>query len=166
MQRADVQVLQDGATAIVIDEGGWPIIVGTWFGGASEHLVTDYFARTDALLERAKRAGEKVVMVTDTYATTPPSARVRTKIAELSKAQTARYQATTAASVTILESAILRGVFTALSWLDPTIGSTTNVASFPLAMDAALAALAKAGMPAPKTMPTRYRDPSLGRRTG
>lgn len=166
MQSSGVQILKDGTAAIVVVEGGWPIIVGTWFGAATESLVVDYFARTDALLARAKQAGERVVMVTDTYATSPPSAKVRTRIAELSKAQTERYQATTAASVTILENALLRGVFTALSWLDPTIGSTTNVASFDLAMQASLASLRAAGIPPPKTMPTRYRDPSLRHRTG
>lgn len=159
-------ILQDEASAIVIDEQSWPIWRSTWFGAATERLVSEYFARMDLVLRRARSQHERVVMVTDTYLTEAASARVRQRIGELSRSQTHMAQDLVVASFTIIENPVIRGVVTALSWIDPQMMRTTNVGSFDAAIVASLAALRAARIPAPEVLPTRHADPRVTRRAG
>ena len=127
--------------------------------------VEAYFAESERQLERAKANGERFVLITDTYPTKPPSAKVRQRIAELSQSQSPKSQPYVLESITIVESALIRGVVTALSWIDPSMARTKNVASYQAALDGGLAALKAAGIAAPPALPTRQERPPV-RQTG
>lgn len=161
-----VTILEDEASAIVIDEESWPIWRSTWFGAATERLVSEYFARMDLVLRRTRAQHERLVMLTDTYLTEAASARVRQRIGELSRSQTHMAQDLVVASFTIIENPVIRGVVTALAWIDPQMMRTTNVGSFDAGVAASLAALRTARMSAPGVMPTRHLDPRVTRRAG
>jgi hypothetical protein len=159
MSETDLIVLDDGDAAIVIDERAWPFVTGTWFGSATESVVTAYFARADAQIERAKAAGQRLAMLTDTYATKPPSATVRRRIGELSREQSARSQPHVLASCTVIENTLIRGVLTALAWFDPSMANTKVVGSFDVAVSECVEAMRAAGLTPPRVLPRRQRDP-------
>ncbi len=92
--------------------------------------------------------------------------RVRQRIGELSRSQTHMAQDLVVASFTIIENPVIRGVVTALAWIDPQMMRTTNVGSFDAGVAASLAALRTARMSAPGVMPTRHLDPRVTRRAG
>jgi hypothetical protein len=162
----DVTVFEDGDAAIVIDERSWPIITGTWFGATTETLVTQYFAHSAAQLARAGVGQRRIVILTDTYATKPPSAKVRQRIGELSRTQVEASRPRVLANYTVIESALIRGVVTALSWIDPSMADTKNVPSFEAGLAGALAELKAAGIPVPARLPTRQADPRRTARAG
>jgi hypothetical protein len=162
---SDVVVIEDGEALIVVDERSWPIVTSTWFGAATVPLVDAYFAHSDRQLDRAKASHAQLVMITDTYATKPPPAKVRQRIAELSRVQSPRSQPVVLDSITIVENALIRGVVTALSWIDPSMARTKNVGSYQAALDEGLATLKAAGIAPPAVLPTRQRLPAV-RETG
>lgn len=166
MSKLERVVLYDAGSAIVVHEESWPIVTSTWFGPATEPLVVGYFARTDGHVSLAKARGERFAMITDTYATAPPPAKVRQRIAELSGTHGPRAKPYVVGSFTVIENPLIRGVVTALSWIDSTMADTTNVGSYEAALAAAIAALSRAGIEAPAQLPTRQADPRRASRTG
>lgn len=166
MASRDVTELEDGVAAIVIDERSWPLWTSTWFGAATESLVDRYFDHASQLLDRARADRERMALITDTYATRAPSAKVRNRIGTLSRAQSERLGDLVVASFTVIENPLIRGVLTALSWIDPTMARTTNVASYEHAVNGCVGALKAAGIAPPAVLPSRHRDIRRSSRTG
>jgi hypothetical protein len=161
-----VTVLIDGDAAVVIDDRSWPLWTSTWFGAATEPLVVDYFAHAERQIERARASGARLVMITDTYGTSAPSAKVRRRIGELSRDQHERASPLVLASFTVIESPLIRGVVTAQSGIDPSMARTENVGSYQAALDGCIAAMKAAGVPVPTELPSRQPDPRRASRTG
>lgn len=136
--------------SIVVDDSLWPIVIATWFGEPSEALVEKYFAHHATLLERARGWGERIVLVTDTFATERPSPRARKRIVELTEAQPKDTLELTVKSYIVIESAIMRGVVTALSWVYPKMAESENVASLAIAIERASTDLRALGITPPR----------------
>ena len=166
MNPPGMTVLEDGDAAVVIDERSWPLVTNTWFGASTEPLVEQFFRHTDGQLDRAKARREKIVMIADTYAASPPSARVRRRITELTSAQGPRSIPLVLVSLTVIENVLIRGAVTALSWIDPSLARGKTVASFDDAVAGALAAMQAAGVRVPAVLPVRQADPRRASRVG
>lgn len=154
-------IVADGEATVVIDPRGWPIIIATWFGEPTELLVDRYFAAHAVLLDRARRSRERIVLITDAFATERPSAKARKRITDLTAEQPADVQTLTVASYVVIENPMIRGVVTALAWVNPKMAESENVASITIALERSLAALDAAGIPRPKGLtPSSYRRPA------
>lgn len=154
-------IVADGGASVVIDPRAWPIVIATWFGEPTEMLVDRYFAAHDGLLDRARRSRERIVLVTDAFATERPSAKARKRITDLTAAQPADVATITVASYVVIENPMIRGVVTALSWVNPKMAESQNVATITIALDRALASLDAAGIPRPASFTSSgYRRPA------
>lgn len=158
-QRAAKIALADGAASVVVDDGAWPIVVATWFGEPTVPLVDRYFEHHDGLLERARSAQQRIVLVTDTFATERASASVRRRIVERTQAQPRDAAQLTLKSYVVLDSAIMRGVVTALAWVYPALGQSENVGALSTALERAMGDLRAAGVTPPSIDPARATRP-------
>lgn len=162
MQRTAAGTLSfvDGSASVVVDDRSWPVVFATWFGEATVPLVEEYFAHHATLIERARAERTRIVLVTDTFGADRPSPKARKRIGELSAAQAATVAPHTLKSIVVIESALLRGVVTALAWIDPGLAQSENIASIEGAIERALALLDGAGIPRPKALTASgYRRP-------
>jgi hypothetical protein len=153
-------VLVDGTSSVVVDDRCWPIIFTTWFGEPTAPAVDKYFECHGRLIDRARRARERVVLVTDTFATERPAPIVRKRIVDRTAAQPADVQTIAMKSFIVVESALMRGVITALSWVDATMRESETVPSTTVAIERALATLDAADIARPAGLTaTSYRRP-------
>lgn len=161
MADPDLQYLFDGGSSVVLDARYWPVVFATWFDEPTEALVKRYFDAHAVLLERGRVNREPIVLVTDTFATKQPSAKARKLIADLTNAQPAYAATITVGSIIVIESAILRGVVTALQWILPRMAESVNVGSVGAAIERAFAILDQNGIQRPGSLSTStYRRPS------
>lgn len=153
-------VLKHEAASVVVDDR-WPgIVFASWFGEASVALVDRYYDFHETVLARARRDRTKFVLVTDTFGAGRPSPAARKRIADRFAALGPDAKETTAASYIIIENALLRGVVTALAWLDPRLESSVTVASTAAAIEGAFSVLRANGITPPADLsPTSYRRP-------
>lgn len=154
-------VVTRGASAVVIDDGAPGVLIATWFDEPTVALVDAYFDWHETYLERVRKARGRFVSVTDTYATKRPSPTARRRIAERMDALGDDATTSTIASYVIVESALLRGAITALSWLHAPLEGTVAVGTPALAIEAALRDLDAAGIPRPARLtPQTYQRPA------
>jgi hypothetical protein len=152
--------LRDKDAAIVVDDSAGGIVFATWFGEATISLVDQYYEWNEAVLERARRERTKFVLVTDTFGAARPSPAARKRIAERFARMPRDVGEITIASYIIIENALLRGVVTALAWMDPRLEGSVTVASVPLAIEGAIKSLTAAGVTPPANLtPESYKRP-------
>jgi hypothetical protein len=134
---------------VVIDTRALPIVFTTWTGVPDGALVDAYFAAQtqQSLLLRSR--GDKMVMISDCRAMGRATPTTRQRIAEHTTAQRELYNATIVGSCSVFSSALVRGVVTALGWLDPGMRVPT-FASLEAALVWADETLRAAGMMAPR----------------
>lgn len=158
---AGTYVLVDRDAAVVIDDRSWPIVWATWFGEPTEALVDKYFdCHGSKILERARRERQRIVLLTDTFATERPAPKVRKRIVDRTAEQPADGKSLAMKSYIVVENPLMRGVITALSWIDPTMAESESVASPAIAIERALEALDAAGIPRPAGVTAAaYRRP-------
>ncbi|MFO0613891.1 MAG: hypothetical protein U0414_14970 [Polyangiaceae bacterium] len=163
----DLIRVEDGASVAILDARAWPIVVATWFDEPTEALVRRYFEAHAVLLERARSLNEPFILVTDTFATKQPSAKARKLIADLTLAQPDYTARLTVGSIIVIESAILRGVVTALQWILPRIGDSEIVSNIAVALERALALLDRRGIARPSGFSSRsYQRPTRSSGSG
>jgi hypothetical protein len=158
---ADTTTIRDGASIVVLDAQYWPVVFATWIDEPSEGAVTRYFEANEKLLTRARSSRERFVVVTDTAHTKRPSAKVRKLIADKTNAQPKDAVELTMGSIIVVESALIRGVVTALTWILPRMKDSEILGSISEAIDRALAILDSKGVARPKGLSaSRYRRPA------
>jgi hypothetical protein len=154
-------VLVDGECSEVVDNTYWPILIATWFGRPSEALVEKYFGEHDRHVQRARNANEKIIVITDTFATERPNPVARKRIVELTEAQGDAARAVTLRSYIVIENPVIRGVVTALGWVYPKFADSENVGSLAQALELGVEALRSLGIPAPVGLvPARHTRPA------
>ena len=157
---ADTTTIRDGASVVVLDAQYWPVVFATWIDEPSEGAVTRYFEASDKLFVRARAARERFVLVTDTVHTKRPSAKVRKLIADKTEAQPKDAPELTMGSIIVVESALIRGVVTALTRILPRMRDSEIVGSITEAIHRALAIVDSKGMARPKALSaSSYRRP-------
>ncbi len=153
--------LRDERSSVVVDSRAWPIVIATWFGPPTEALVDWYFDAHAQVLDRARTRRERLVLITDTFATERPSATARKRIADRTAAQPEDVPLLTLASYIVIQNALIRGAVTALGWILPALAESDTVDSIEAGIDGGLAALDAAGVPRPHDFSAqRYRRPS------
>lgn len=159
-----LQTAIDGEASVTIDDALWPILIATWFGRPTEHLVDQYFENHEVFLQRARDERTRIVLITDTFATERPSPMARKRIIDRTEAQPADVRALTIESLIVIENPVIRGVVTALAWVYPKMAESKNVGSLALALEGSIDALRNAGIAAPKHLvPSAYRRPARPR---
>jgi hypothetical protein len=114
--------------SITIDESRRPIVTVRFVGAVSDGEFDEYLAAMERMLERR----QKTLTILDAResARTPPTQR--RKQAEWLKAQTSMLQAYSCGSAFVITSPLVRGVLTAILWVQPlpvphtVVGSITD----------------------------------------
>ncbi len=107
----------DSGDAIVVQVQCFPVVCSTWFSGSSTRAIEQYFRWVHEQIERAAREHAPLVNVTDAGAAGLPDADARRLIAERTKELDTARVTRGFHSVTIVESALIRGALNALAWL-------------------------------------------------
>ncbi|NUP09595.1 MAG: hypothetical protein HOW73_26415 [Polyangiaceae bacterium] len=154
-------VLKDKESAVVVDDAARGILIASWFGEPTVELVDQYYSWHGAFLDRHRKERRRFILITDTYASTRPSPAARKRIADGFKSLGPDVRDFTFQSYIIVHNALIRGVLTALGWLDERLSESVIVATPADAIEGALKDLEKAGIPRPANLsPQGYRRPA------
>lgn len=102
---------------IIVQEECFPVVCTTWIKSPSARVIEEYFRWINESAARAHREGITLVNITDAGLTGVPSADVRRLIAERTQELETSKHGGAIHSITVVESAVIRGVLSALSWL-------------------------------------------------
>jgi len=155
---------QFGSGAVVIDDRHLPVIVTTFFGEVSLEAATWHGKTHQALVEEQSRRSARIITITDSSHTKPPPAEVRKYWADLTKNFPPAVKEATLAAFVVIKSPVIRGVMTALSWLNPELRSVEVYDSVEHAFRVARDRLSAAGQSVPPEL-TRYELPPESRGT-
>lgn len=147
-----------GTGAVVIDDRYSPILVTTFFGDISLEVATWHGETHQAMVATQARRAAKAISITDSSHTKAPPAEVRKYWGDLTKNFPAEIKQTTLAAIVVIKSPIIRGVMTALSWLNPELRAVEVHDTVELAISAARERLRSAGQSVPPEV-TRYEIP-------
>lgn len=140
--------LVDRKGSIVIDSRFLPILFVTFRGGSTEGLIRDYFKKLEAL-HRRLGPDARYVSITDAREASHPPAAVRKLVADLTEAHRDVWSRLVLRSLTVIDSAVIRGAFTAIEWISRRPFDIQMVASVSAALDEAARVLDEAGLPWP-----------------
>lgn len=144
----------------MVDERHWPVVFSTWFGEPNEAAVTRYFEKHVELLERARKTSGFVI-VNDTKFTGRPSGKVRRLIADETNALPSDAMALTLGTVIVVESAIIRAIVTALTWILPSMKDSVVAGGLGAGIERALLILDERHVPRPPDLSAaRYHRPT------
>lgn len=119
MSEQQILRIEDPASpgaSIVCDTRHFPLIVQAWIGQPSLEMAKSYFELRRAMFfERARMEKTKVFIVADLSKLSSPSAIVRKYIGDTAKIEDDRDELL--GYVSVVPSAIMRGVVTALKWI-------------------------------------------------
>ena len=153
--------VREGKCTIVVDERHWPVVFSTWFGEPNAAAVTRYFEKHAGLLARARQAKSGFVIVNDTKFTGRPSGKVRRLIADETNALPADAMALTLGTVIVVESAIIRAIVTALTWILPSMKDSVVAGDLRAGIERAFLMLDERRVPRPPDLSAGgYRRPT------
>lgn len=157
-----VQTIVDGDAAIVLDERETPIVFATWFGEPTEDLVRRFYQWQSKMLDRiAATPSGKFVFITDSSSAGRPTPKARKLITDLLSELEPKIQRYTLRAYIVIDNPLIRGVFTALAWLNPRMAETVVSSSCAIAIEQAFQDLDLAGVPRPRGLTaTTYRRPA------
>jgi hypothetical protein len=146
--------------AIVCDDRYGPLLVTT-FIGVIDLEAARWFeeVHTRAIL-RQVALGRRVVSVNDSTQTGSPTPELRKFWSEMAERTSPTVLTAMLGTFVVLDSALMRGALTAISWLSPVLRDIESFATLPLALKAGTERLAAAGTPVPLS-PTLYARPQL-----
>jgi hypothetical protein len=158
----DLVGFRDGDCAYVGDIRWFPVMITTFFGESNETQIRHWFDWYHGLFARLPAAGTRYVAITDATRSQRPPPTIRKLIAELTDAFPEPWTEACVATYVVLDSAIVRGALTAMQWLSSRSWRINPVASMADALEQAIAAMTKAGMPIPAGMsPAAYVAPAM-----
>lgn len=121
----------------------WPIAVSAIFGKEhSEQALHDAYAQWSAFLRR----GPHVLIMDMTRGTAGATAAQRARVATWISQNQALLKERQLAHVMVMDSPIIRGIVTAVSWLRPSASPQYATATLEEAVERAAACLAQAGI--------------------
>ncbi len=143
-----VESIEGSAGAIVIDDRYSPLIVTSFMGDVDLQVGTWYEKTIQRIIERETLYGRRVVNVHDASRSTRTSPEMRKFWAEMSARNHATMDAKMLGNIVVITSPLMRGVLTAVGWLNPRVASLQVFASVDSAVTEALEILEAAGTPA------------------
>ena len=157
----DIELIRDGEASIAFDTRHLPIVIATWFGEPTEALVDGYFDVHERMLRGLEAKGQHFILVTDSFATERPSAKVRRRIVDRMQRIERLATERTLQSYVIISNALIRGVMIALAWIDPKLQGSENVKTPAEAIERAFARLDAEGIRRPPDLSARsYQRPA------
>jgi hypothetical protein len=141
-------------SALVVDDSHFPFLVATWFGKPDEETIRYYFDWQGERLARARDQGVKVATIIDAIDAERPPSTIRKTLAECSEKILSEFDPYIVHSWVVVQSPLIRGVITALTWMTPMRLSTAPVPR--VALEDASRALLQAGIRVPSNL-----DPGL-----
>ena len=128
--------------AIEIDDSRWPMVLVTFTGVAPEPEFDDYLRRMSQYLARK----QTIVTVLDASKSGATPATQRRKQAEWMRENDAALRRHSAGTAFVISSAVVRGVLTAILWMQPIPQEHVVVATMPEALRWAREQLRKRGV--------------------
>lgn len=130
--------------AIIIDDRYSPLLVVSYFGEL-QLAQGQWFEQHMQRLIASSRHRERLVTVHDASRSTKTSPEMRKFWAEMSARASANPSARTLADLLVITSAIMRGVITAVGWLNPEVAKMRVFPSLEAALTEATKLLTAAG---------------------
>lgn len=124
-----MRIVEDGGARVELDEVEG-IQVHTWIGRASIRTIDAYYDELEAIVNR----GVPYVLITDASRAGVPGADVRAQIGVRHKALEPRMQPLNLGNVVVVQSPLLRGALTALTWIIPSLTDIEYAATLDEAM--------------------------------
>ena len=144
---------------VLIDDRYSPILITFFFGEVSLDCAMWHANHHERLVQALAKKGLRAVTITDATYTPPPAAEVRKFWGDWTKKLTPEVKAATLMAATVLKSAVLRGILTALSWLNSDLASVQVFDSIDGAIQAGRLALQNDGQRNIPEVP-RYQFPA------
>ena len=138
-----------GSGSVVIDDRYLPTIVSTFYGEVTLEAATWHGTTHQALVEAQARRGARIVTITDSSHTKAPSAEVRRYWAHLTKTFPQNVKDATLLAIVVIKNPVIRGIMTALVWLNPELAAVEVYDSMEVALHTARERLRADRQPAP-----------------
>ncbi len=134
-----------------LDDTAWPVLYARFRGVATIEGYDEYAVWLEGQVKRALAEKTKIATINDAAEGIQVSSEVRRHIADwLEHNNNAGAAAATAASFVVINSSIMRGVMTALSWVaKDKMGGVVSVATVEDAWNGAVSALKAEGIAVP-----------------
>ncbi len=156
-----VEVNEGPKGAVIVDDRYLPLLVSTYVGEVEIQQGRWYERVVLEVIGRAASEGRRVASVHDTSRVTRTTAEMRQFWAEMSSRNAPTLESRTLANLMVVTSALMRGVLTAVGWMNPKVASLKLFPSLDAAVTEALRLLRDAGTPV--TLPAGgYRTPRGG----
>jgi hypothetical protein len=140
---------RDGDGAVIGDIRHFPVLIVTWFGEPTEHLVRRYFGWSDDVARHAIARGQRYVIISDNSRARRPPPTVRKIVSKLIDDGPAAATDCVIETFVVFESALVRGAVTAMQWLSMKDWNLRTAATVQLAVEGALKAVDDYGLPRP-----------------
>jgi hypothetical protein len=141
-------VWRDGKNSVVIDHRYAPVYITTWFGVGTEEIFVKFYEANRNVVEENCAAKQAFVVISDASDAERPPPKVRARLTEIGE-DAPDGQPFMVGNYVILESALVRGAFTAMQWVSRRKWPSVVVASPGEAIERALEDLTRAGVAAP-----------------
>lgn len=139
--------MKEGATgAVVIDDRYAPLVVSTFIGVVELPEGQWFEQECVRLLQREHARGHRIINIHDTthIRRTPPE--MRKFWAEMSTRNEAMWARSVIETPLVISNALMRGVLTAVGWLNPKVANLPTHATIDQAIGSAVIKLRAAGM--------------------
>ncbi len=145
---------------IFVDSRHYPVIIATWIGTANLDTCAWFADWYDGQLERATKAGEKIVSISDTLDAQRPPPEVRKFFADWMNRRGDDGDDATVGSIAIIPNPLMRGALTAVGWVNEKARAVKAVATMSDAIHSAHAAFEDRGHQTPSIDTDTYVRPT------
>jgi hypothetical protein len=142
-----VHIQQAGAGAVAIDERYLPLVVSCFIGDVNLSLGAWYEKTIHDVVQDETMSERRIVNIHDATHTTRTSPEMRKFWAELSTRNAETVGVRTLHNFIVVSNPIMRGVVTAVTWLNPSVSQIQVFANLQRAVTEASARLGAAGTP-------------------
>jgi hypothetical protein len=134
----------------LMDASAWPVIFARFRGTASVEAFQTYQAWYEAQVRRAIEQKTRIVCINDTTPGVTVSAEVRKHIGDWATGLDHLTSVASLGDIVVIDSVAMRGVMTAMRWVDPKrLGNIETVGTPEAAWKRALEHIAAAGQKPP-----------------
>ena len=145
---------------VIFDDRYFPLLISTWTGRADLEAAKWHQEHHRAAIDRAVSEGLRVVSISMATRTQRPTPEVRKYWADSMSKTPAAHRAATLATFVVMTSAMMRGVMTAIGWLNEEARSIKTYPTLSSAIREGLALLEAEGLECPAGLdPDAYALP-------
>lgn len=153
-----IEVNEGPKGAVIIDDRYAPLLVSTFIGEVELEQGRWYERTVLEVIARSATEGRRVASVHDASQVTRTTAEMRQFWADMSSRNQTTLESRTLANLIVVTNALMRGVLTAVGWMNPKVASLKLFPTLDAAVSEALKLLRDAGTPV--TLPAGgYRTP-------